>query len=275
MDIQFPYNPTRVAFAGDWHGNGRFAAHAIAGARAAGAQMVVQLGDFGVWSGALGQRYLDVVDLAASRAGVIVAFIDGNHEDFDLLESFDVNDGLRRLRDGVWHIPRGTRWTWEGLRFVALGGGTSLDRGRRTPGLSWWYQEAVTPAQAEQVIADGPGDVFLTHDCPDGVVIPGIDRESSLKSWPERELRAAWAHRDLLALVASVVAPTHLLHGHFHIRYTAQARLSSGALTLVEGLADDGGDGNWIVVDLAEMAAESRLQQAMRGNSDFIEDDAI
>ena len=248
-----------VLFAGDWHGDHRAAWDACRAAEVAGCAVVVQLGDFGVWSGRNGAHYLDEVSKAAVRHGVTVCFIDGNHENFDLLLAVDTDPatGLRELRERVMHIPRGSRWTWCGVRFAALGGATSLDRPGRVESVSWWPQEALTYSQARTFAEDGPVDVLLTHDCPQGVSIPGIDPLTSLRMWPETELRVAWAHRELLAQVCEQVSPLRLLHGHFHVRYDAQVTLWSRP-TLVSGLADqDGGDGNRLVVNVAQISGHT------------------
>lgn len=257
-------DPGEVVVAGDWHGDLHAAGSAVMAAAARGVPVVVQVGDFGLWSGAGGQAFLDGLSKVAVRGGVQVLWLDGNHEDFDLLEGFpvDAGSGLRPVRDNVTHVPRGSRWEWAGLRFAAVGGATSLDVAGRTPGRSWWAQEALTARQAEEVVAGGGCDVLLCHDCPEGVPIPGIDRASSLRRWPESALRAAWAHRELLAAVAAELGPTHVFHGHFHVRYTATVDLWGGHPTVVAGLGDQSGvlaQSNRVLVRLDALAAESAL----------------
>lgn len=48
--------PTRIALAGDWHGNTRWALHALEAAARQGCDTVVHLGDFGLWPGHDGAR---------------------------------------------------------------------------------------------------------------------------------------------------------------------------------------------------------------------------
>lgn len=167
--------PTTVAFAGDWHANLRYATralHHLAGR----AQFVLHVGDFGY---RFTDGYLDAVEQAAAKAGVVVGFVDGNHEDFDWLLAQPVDDdGVRRLRTQIWHLPRGLRWTWHGLRFLALGGAHSVDRPSRRPQVSWWPQETLSLADALGTVNNGPADVMVTHDCPDGVDIPGLEESA-------------------------------------------------------------------------------------------------
>ena len=260
MDIMWPFpEPDRVMFAGDWHGNIRAADSAIMAAGATGVPLVFQLGDFGFWAGSEGKQYLDHISVLAQKHGVNVAWIDGNHENFELLYQLpiDPDTGLRKIRDRLYHVPRASRWKWSDVQFTALGGGTSLDRLSRTPGRSWWAEETITYAQAEKVCNAGQTDVLLTHDCPDSVPIPGIDRLSSLRFWPETELRTAWAHRELLDQVVQVVQPTHIFHGHFHVPYMVEVSLCPQGQTSVVGLGDDSYTGqNRATVDLALLAAD-------------------
>lgn len=267
MDVVWPIaSPSRAIIAGDWHGNDRAARNALEAAGTLGASLVLQLGDFGVWPGAEGTHYLDRVDELASRAKIPVAFVDGNHEDFNQMYAIDVDpaSGLRYMRPSVWHIPRAAAWTWGGVRFRALGGATSVDKLSRSQGVSWWPEEAVTGLDLERTLDAGQCDVLLMHDCPAGVGIPGIEHRNyaaALRSgWPVSELERAWDHRDMLAGLARELSPRHLWHGHFHTRYSAVARFNEAVETAVEGLADDGAGPhhNLMVVDIAANEVQTR-----------------
>ncbi|MEI6624448.1 MAG: metallophosphoesterase family protein, partial [Actinomycetes bacterium] len=101
-------DPQAVVLAGDWHGDLHIADAVLRSARDTGADLVIQLGDFGMWTGPPGARFLDHVDARAAAAGVLVAWLDGNHEDHDFLEDFPIDPatGLRPVRENVWHVPR-------------------------------------------------------------------------------------------------------------------------------------------------------------------------
>lgn len=237
-------DPGRIILSGDWHGNGQAARNAFIAAYELEAPLILQLGDFGMWPGPLGQSYLDELAAYIKASGIAVAWIDGNHEDFPQLYQIPVDPvtGLRPVREGLWHLPRGSRWTWHGLEFLALGGATSLDKGQRRAGKSWWPEEEITDQDITLATLPGHADVMLTHDCPTGVDIPGIYHRSYKESryWPLAELERAWDHRDRLAKVVQEVTPRHIWHGHFHVRYQQEAQLHSSGTTLVQGLASDG-----------------------------------
>jgi hypothetical protein len=67
-------------------------------------------------------------------------FIDGNHEDFTQpvqLASSAVPDGRVPVRPGIYHLRRGHRWHWRGRRWLACGGGVSLDAAICRPSRDW------------------------------------------------------------------------------------------------------------------------------------------
>jgi hypothetical protein len=235
VNVTWPFpHPDTVVLSGDWHGDTNSALSALARAERVGSPVVLQLGDFGMWPGASGKKYLDDVNKRAVRAGVVIAFIDGNHEDFPQLYSYPVDSlsGLRRVRENVLHIPRGSRWVWHGQRFLALGGATSLDRCDRTPMVNWWAEEEITMADAYRATAGGQCDVLLTHDAPAHIPVPltkGL-------GWPRDALVTAAAHRILLRDVCDVVDPSRVFHGHFHVRYTATITSDSGRELVARGL---------------------------------------
>ena len=262
--------PTGLTIAGDWHADGDWSRQVIGEAAAAGSQVVLHLGDFGVWPGDFGRRYLDTVEAALADTGLTLAFIDGNHEDFAQLLAvpLDPASGLRVLRTGLYHLPRGTRWNWHGVSWLAIGGASSIDRAWRKPGISWWPEEALTAGDVARAVAAGKADVMLTHDSPEGVAIPGISAPAGpAPVWPAAALAAARANRLLVREVVDAVRPTHLFHGHFHVRYTTALPLRGGSEVTVAGLDREGSAGNVVHLDPAALARDSRARRAAAQDS--------
>lgn len=251
-------NPEMVTLAGDFHGEAGWARHVVKAAGRAGSNVVVQVGDFGVWDDSGGRHFLDEVNRWCQITGVPVLFVDGNHEDHEFLDRFPVDaaTGLRVVRPWVVHAPRGHRWTWRGVSWLALGGATSLDRARRTEGFDWFAGEALTLGDAYRANADGQVDVMVTHDCPAGVPIPGL----GATSYPPEAVTLARAHRELLRQVVDHVRPTHLFHGHFHVKHRAELDLGDGLSCVVRGLDMNGTGGKaYEHVDLDLLVLEVAL----------------
>ena len=104
-----------------------------------------------------------------------VLFVDGNHENFDWLEEFPVEDcfggQVQRCGENILHLMRGEIYTIEEKRFFVCGGATSTDQEFRKPYVSWWPMENVTNAEKEHALdnldRNGSVDFILTHTCPD------------------------------------------------------------------------------------------------------------
>lgn len=245
----------RIMLLGDSHGNLGFMSRAVQVAYEQEAQAIIQLGDFGVWDHVpKGVRFLDGVNAILEEHQMSMVFIDGNHENFDSLERYPLDEGgFRPVRQNILHAPRGHRFEVDGVRFLAFGGAHSIDgpggppwwqqargpldqktvaQGPRGKVVlekgkdlgSWWPQELITQ---EQVDAVSPHhvDVLLSHDCPAGIKIPGIN------GYP-----AGDEQRRLLREVMDKVQPQLVVHGHYHKFH--HGRLDNGETNVV-GLAAD------------------------------------
>lgn len=257
-------NVRQIVIAGDWHGNGGWARTVIgrAGELLAGEdfRLVVQLGDFGIWTGRQSDLYLQALSDALDANGVTLWFIDGNHECFPKISAYRERSGARPdqlapmdARGLIWHIPRGYRWEWHGRRWLAVGGGVSLDKASRVEDIEWWPQEDVTPEQAAAIAAAGPADVMLCHDIPTDVMTPLRPQLGNPPHW--------WASEDFereaacqvqLQVIADAARPSVMFHGHMHRPYRRAVTMKHG-IVAVHGLDADGDDANWGLLDVTTM----------------------
>lgn len=239
-------DPARIMMAGDWHGNHNWGVHCIRHARKQGVDVIVHTGDFGWWTDP--HHYLATLQKVLAELRITIVWVDGNHENHDKIDEWlDATDGQPwsdKRYPNIIHLPRGFRWQWWGETWLALGGAHSVDRLQRLPGRSWWDREHISDAEIERAITGGPVDVMVTHDCPFGVEIPGInsddDEEDSRRSgWPLSEIRASNEHRKKVREVCDVVRPKFLFHGHYHRYYANLLRYGDGEVTKVVGLDCD------------------------------------
>lgn len=227
----------RFLAVGDTHANSKWFQRVCEIAHENGIHQILQLGDFGYWPHkSFGQRFLISVEKSLKLYDLTLLWIDGNHENHDWLQQLKRgDDGFARVfvphraaTERVLHAPRGTRWEWDGVTFLALGGAYSIDKNGRTPHESWWSQELITEAEIHRAMEGGKVDVLVSHDAPLGVenLFGGKDL------FPESA-----SNRLAVRAVMDHVQPKLVVHGHYHVRNSTRLL---GAR--VEGYSWDGDD---------------------------------
>lgn len=248
-------------FAGDWHGSLYQAEAIVLAAAARNIDTIVQLGDFGLWTKRTETfRFLKGLNNLLVKHNIRLYWVDGNHECFPHLYAFPIgDDGTRQIRSNIFHLPRGLRWTWHGVRFLALGGAYSVDKDMRVHGEEWWPQEHVTYGEIMKAKEGGEVDVMIMHDSPAGV--PNLITDDPMQQaravqwFGQHNITAAGMHRQALALAYEEVNPGLILHGHYHRRWTREFTTPKGRHATVIAL-DEGSHGydyNAIPLTLSEI----------------------
>lgn len=137
---------------------------------------LIILGDFGlVWDDSpFLEKTLDWLE----EKPWTTLFIDGNHENFDKLSSYEIekwNGGkIQKIREHVIHLMRGEVYEIDNKSFFCLGGARSVDKDYRIVGKSWWEEEI--PSEEEKLHAldnlakrNWEVDYILTHECPSNI----------------------------------------------------------------------------------------------------------
>lgn len=245
-------DPGVVVVVGDTHGNTEWLCGVVektVGLLPNGQPKIfVQLGDFGIWEGVYGVRFLNDLTWVLGKNNSYLLFVCGNHECFPLLEKLTrdspeppegsgIPTGARKVTERIWHAPRGLSWSWQGKRWVACGGAVSVDKALRTEGLDWWPQEEITNLQVELFRHMGKVDVLLTHDRPSRFFI-------HLPPWPldwdlADKVRAE-LHRDKVDIIYSYTQPELLLHGHYHQSHILPAGDTGSGNGVVVAMSRDG-----------------------------------
>jgi predicted phosphodiesterase len=231
-----------LLLAGDWHGSFAQAARVLDYAKDHGGRLVFQLGDFGIWHN--DKPYLNKLSERLERNGQSLYFVDGNHEDFPRLYAKPLHeDGTRKVRENIVHLPRGFRFKVNDTSFLALGGAASIDRKYRVLDRSYWEEELITDEDAETAMAGGYADVMLCHDspasAPNSITDDALGQMRAGISFGPENLRLCDMHRQQLDRVVQAVRPRFLFHGHYHEFMTGDIRYHDGTRTTVTGL-DEG-----------------------------------
>jgi predicted phosphodiesterase len=224
----------KILFAGDTHGNDHQIDWLYWKAVAVGADLIWVCGDFGYWPHyEFGQEFLDKVTTNAEQTGIPLWFVDGNHENHDLLDAYLAQQGNSEpieLAPHLYWTPRGMTVELDGVTFMSYGGAWSVDWDRRTPHVTWWEQELISPAHIASLPHDLNVDVLVTHEAP-------LANDCSSLSYKD-EYPVSVRQRQLVTLLAEKVGARHLFCGHHHTR--ASYKAATPQLTQVNVLAHDG-----------------------------------
>lgn len=143
---------------------------------------VIVLGDFGlVWDNSredlYWRKWLD-------KKPWTTLFLDGNHENFNLLYEFPIEYKLgaktHRVSDSIYHICRGEILEIADKKLFVFGGAYSVDKFYRVEGRSWWEQEMPTREEMNYGVENLEKvnfnvDFVLTHTCPEDVISYVVD----------------------------------------------------------------------------------------------------
>lgn len=134
---------------------------------------LIVCGDFGfIWDGS--RKEQSVLKKLASK-NFTIAFVDGCHENFELLESLPVtewNGGkVHMVAPNIVHLMRGQIYTIEGKQIFAFGGGHSQDYEFRREGDMWWEREQPSHDEIREAIRNlaeygNAVDFIITHEPP-------------------------------------------------------------------------------------------------------------
>lgn len=218
---------------------------------------IYQVGDFGYWEHThKGERYLDGLQDELARANLTVRWVDGNHENHELLRSkYEVTaPAAYRIRPNIIYQSRGSTLEVDGVKLLFVGGATSIDKGGRTQGVSWWPEEALTYGEVMNAIEAGAGaDILVSHDAPLGnyhmnnVLNEQLKDSSSM--WHQVFLES-YAHRKMIYEIVDAVRPRFVVHGHYHYSHQATLRVGADDVRII-GL-DQSGKGlkSWKVLEV-------------------------
>lgn len=131
---------------------------------------IIICGDFGgVWNNSNEELYWRNW---LKEKNFTTLFVDGNHENFDMLNSYKVHSwnggNVHYINDSIIHLMRGQVYTINGCKFFTMGGAESIDKAYRTEGKSWWREELPTNDQYNEALDNldknnWSVDYVLTH----------------------------------------------------------------------------------------------------------------
>jgi len=179
---------------------------------------LVVLGDFGlVWTRPGGNKKHLKEELYylknLTRKSYQVCFLDGNHENHDMLNELSTIDycggkvgvAFQDSKGMVLHLKRGEVYTFNGKKVLVMGGAASYDTDNRTHGINWWSNEVMSNDEEQHTLDNLSKhnfkvDVVLTHNGPQSIGI-SLSREIVIPSskpydFMNREYNNALANKE-------------------------------------------------------------------------------
>ena len=166
-------------------------------------------GDAGIcWSPQTFQYFLDLYN----DIGCTIIFIDGNHENFEMLNQCSLVEHLgalmHQIDKHIFHVLRGEIMVIDKKSFLCLGGAVSIDKMYRTPYVSWWPEEEITYHDVDNALSnlgkvDNKVDYVITHCCDTHTVIKAFGFRRDICT-------------DQLTFIDRAVEYKHWFFGHYH-----------------------------------------------------------
>jgi hypothetical protein len=283
----------KLLVAGDTHGDPQHTIYLYEQALMNECAGIFQVGDYGYWEHLEGgAAYLDMCSEVGAANDLDLWWIDGNHENHTMLRALygpggsqykPTPEGFWEIRPRVYYVPRGTRWNWDGVELMGLGGAYSIDKAyrlkeeekeqvyidqhvgytltrkwrdidlahRRWGHTRWWPEEEISDAELNYALRDQrPLDILFTHDKPRSTNphprFTGID--------------ACNPNQDKIQAVMRALTPSLVVHGHLHFHYAEDVRVSDTQISTVIGLDCNPDDPkkhrdpkeSWIVLDVTK-----------------------
>lgn len=170
---------------------------------------LIILGDAGIcWIGEITKRHIDLYE----KLNITVIFVDGNHENFDLIETLPVVEYhgalMHKVSDHIYHVMRGEIMEIEGFSMLCIGGAKSIDKFLRKEHYSWWPQEDISVHDIDNARENlkrynNKVDLVLTH-CVDSYSLKALLR------FPKDR------NTEMLNFIDEEVSYRYWMFGHYH-----------------------------------------------------------
>lgn len=188
---------------------------------------IIIAGDAGiVWS----KDSLEESIKAYEDLGVTILFVDGNHENYSMLEhclnvTWWHGGRVHKISQNIYHLQRGEIYFINGKSILTVGGGESTDKEYRVENETWWPQEKIAPKDWANAInkLQGNGDkvdYIITH-IPPSSILREIEKDltqcgEDIPYYIEPQLIDTESNK-ILEMLKNRVVFEKWLFGHMHI----------------------------------------------------------
>lgn len=190
---------TKAAIFGDTHADRKFL-DTIINQLKDKVDAIIQVGDFGYWP----DDYPEMIE----PYEMPVYFIDGNHEQHQLLQA-NYRQPINKITDNLYYINRGEKFVIQGTNCLFIGGASSIDYRFRKLNHDWFKEESITYDDLDKSLSHSkPIDVVISHDCPLSLNMNGNN------DFPKGD-----QDREKLDIILNAFLPKFWFFGHWHKWY--------------------------------------------------------
>ena len=165
-----------IYLTGDLHGNALGEMRKLSKSRFKGSKgdFVIILGDFGFLFNTIQTKEEKYWLAWLNKAPWTTLFLDGNHENFELLNNLSTENmfgsDVGKVSDSIFHLRRGGCYSIFNKTFFVMGGAISIDKHLRKPYVDWWPEEEPSFSEWNTCIKNATQikevDYILTHEIP-------------------------------------------------------------------------------------------------------------
>jgi DNA repair exonuclease SbcCD nuclease subunit len=172
---------------------------------------VIICGDFGgVWNNSKEELYWCNW---LNDKNFTTLFVDGNHENFDLLNSYEVKNfaggKVHFIMEDIIHLMRGQVFEINGVKLFTMGGATSIDKQYRRENISWWKEEIPSTKEYSEAL-----DNLAIHKWNVDYI---ISHTSSMNIMKEMDyIKENNSLNKFFDMLENNLSYKHWYFGHFH-----------------------------------------------------------
>lgn len=249
-------NPNNtVAVIGDWHTDIDWMLKTVERINCHEVKNLLHVGDFGYGlyeSPAAEEVAMAKLSTLLEGFGMTLLITLGNHDNwvrFNALTPDD--DGAYTVWPNIRFLPRGYRFTVDGISFVSLGGAASINYQDLTEGVDWWREEVVTMGDLYR-LGNETASVMIAHDAPEETQALFSAETKLTDSWPVEAYQYSNLSQRALSAAVAQVKPEIFFHGHYHADYVSMETVEGHSYTSV-GLNMNGRVNNVALLNTATL----------------------
>lgn len=171
--------------------------------------VVIILGDCGIcWDIFTFDEYVEKYNKLKCK----IIFIDGNHENFTMLNKLPIiqlyGALMHKINNHIFHVLRGEIMTINDITFLCIGGAVSIDKMYRYPYISYWPEEEISVLD----ISNAKNNLTKEGYKVDYVLTHCVDSYSVKKYFNYKTDCCT----DMLSFISKEVTYKYWLFGHYH-----------------------------------------------------------